>query len=108
MSLTAPALTGTLPADLPRLFLVLEAGSDAGYFAARALLAAGYSVAVSGRHAGQLTRVVHGYPASRVFAVAADSADQDQVMKLISSVESRFGRAITSVIRGSSYNQTTI
>ncbi|MFV8319714.1 hypothetical protein [Mycobacterium sp. 23] len=108
MSRTAPALMGTPPADLPKLFLVMDAGSDAGYFAARALLATGYSVAVSGRHVGQLTRVVHGYPASRVFAVAADSTDQDQVMKLISSVERRFGRAITSVIRGSSHNRTTI
>ncbi|WP_205874624.1 hypothetical protein [Mycobacterium camsae] len=110
MSLTAPAQfeTSPKPAIHPELFLVMDAGSDAGYFAARALLATGYSVAVSGRHVSQLTRVVHGYSASRVFAVAADSTDQAQVMKLISAVERRFGRAITSVIRGSSYNQITI
>lgn len=110
MSLTAPALleTPTAPADHPKLFLVMDAGSDAGYFAARALLAAGYCVAVSGRHVSQLSRVVHGYSASRVLAVAADSTDQAQVMKLISAVERRFGRAITSVIRGPSYNQTGI
>lgn len=110
MSLIAPALpeTPARPADQPKLFLVMDAGSDAGYFAARALLTAGYSVAVSGRHVGQLSRVVHGYSASRVYAVAADSTDQAQVMKLIAAVEHRFGRAITSVIRGSSYNQTAI
>ncbi|RUP04540.1 MAG: hypothetical protein EKK34_13775 [Mycobacterium sp.] len=110
MSPIAPASTGTrpLPADQPKLFLVMDAGSDSGYFAARALLAAGYCVAVSGRNVSQLTRVVHGYSASRVFAVAADSTDQAQVMKLISSVERRFGRAISSVIQGSSYNRTTI
>ncbi|MHA7653352.1 SDR family NAD(P)-dependent oxidoreductase [Mycobacterium sp. ML4] len=110
MSLTAPAQpqTPALPVDQPKLFLVMDAGTDAGYFAARTLLAAGYSVAVSGRHVGQLSRVVHGYSASQVFAVAADSTDQAQVMKLISSVERRFGRAITSVIRGSSTNQVAI
>lgn len=110
MSLTAPAppRTPTPSADQAKLFLVMDAGTDAGYFAARALLAAGYSVAVCGRHVSQLSRVVHGYSSERVFAVAADSTDQSQVMKMIGSVERRFGRAITSVIRGPSYNQTTI
>lgn len=78
----------------------MDAGTDAGYEAARSLLAAGHRVAATSRHVGQLSRIMHGYSASRVLAIAADSSDDSQVARLMGCVERRFGQAVTSVIHG--------
>lgn len=78
--------------------LIVEAGTDAGCQLARDLLAAGRRVAVTDRFPAQLTRIMHGYNPSQVLAIAADTSDTRQVMRLIDRVERRFGR-IGCVIR---------
>jgi NADP-dependent 3-hydroxy acid dehydrogenase YdfG len=77
--------------------LVLNAGSDAGFQIARDLLDSGCRVAVTGRQATALTRIVHGYGWGRVLAVAADTSDPVQVQRLMNRVQSRFGR-IDSIV----------
>jgi NAD(P)-dependent dehydrogenase (short-subunit alcohol dehydrogenase family) len=78
--------------------LVVNAGEDAGHQIASALLHDGYRVAVTGRHATQLSRIVHGHSTERVMAVAADTEDRRQVEELLRRVERRFGRPIDAVI----------
>jgi NADP-dependent 3-hydroxy acid dehydrogenase YdfG len=71
--------------------LVLDAGTGAGTRLARKLLCDGYRVAVSGRHATDLAPIMHGYPSSRVLAVAADPDDPVQLSRLIARVRDYFG-----------------
>jgi NAD(P)-dependent dehydrogenase (short-subunit alcohol dehydrogenase family) len=78
--------------------LVLDGGTDAGYRMARKLLADGCRVAVIARHPGDVVRVMHGYPADRVIAIAADITDQRQWSRVTERVIARFGR-IDTVIR---------
>jgi NAD(P)-dependent dehydrogenase (short-subunit alcohol dehydrogenase family) len=77
--------------------LVLDGDTDAGYRMARKLLGDGCRVAVA-RHPGDVVRVMHGYPADRVIAIAADVTDQRQWSRVIERVIARFGR-IDTVIR---------
>ncbi|HKV19689.1 MAG TPA: SDR family NAD(P)-dependent oxidoreductase [Mycobacterium sp.] len=79
--------------------LVMNAGTDSGFRIARELVHSGYRVAVSGRQAMQLTRIVAGLSASRVRAIAADPTDKSQVAKLVRRVESGFGQQIAVVVR---------
>jgi NADP-dependent 3-hydroxy acid dehydrogenase YdfG len=72
--------------------LVLNAGTDTGSTIARELLNAGFRVAVTGRQASALTRILPGYSSDQVLAIAADTDDRSQLSRLISRVESRFGR----------------
>jgi spore germination protein YaaH len=78
--------------------LVTNAGTDAGYQIAKALLRAGYRVAVTSRYATQLTRILHGYGPTRVIAIAADTADEAQLAELVARVESGFGAPIDLAI----------
>jgi NAD(P)-dependent dehydrogenase (short-subunit alcohol dehydrogenase family) len=78
--------------------LVLDGDTDSGYRMARTLLADGCRVAVIGRHPGGVVRVMHGYPADQVFAIAADMTDQRQWNRVTEQVRDRFGR-IDTVIR---------
>ncbi|MCU1701698.1 MAG: hypothetical protein JWR34_7761 [Mycobacterium sp.] len=78
--------------------LVLDGDTDSGYRMARKLLADGCTVAVIGRHPGGVVRVMHGYPADQVFAIAADMTDQRQWNRVTEQVRDRFGR-IDTVIR---------
>jgi len=78
--------------------LVLDGDTDAGYRMARTLLADGCRVAVTGRHPGDVVRVMHGYPADQVLAIAADVTDQRQWNRVTEQVRDRFGR-IDTVIR---------
>ena len=71
--------------------LVLNAGTDAGTRLARRLLCDGYRVAVSGLHATDLAPIMHGYPSSRVLAVAADRDDPVQLSRSIARVRDYFG-----------------
>jgi NADP-dependent 3-hydroxy acid dehydrogenase YdfG len=71
--------------------VVLEAGNESGARLARKLIHAGHRVAVSGRHARDLVRIVHGYPSSRVLAVAADVDDPIQLARLLVRVRDYFG-----------------
>ena len=72
--------------------LVLEAGSDNGLATARSLLADGHRVVVTDRHGGTLVRITHGYPADRVFAIAADTSDRHQLDQVLARTRARFGR----------------
>ena len=78
--------------------LVTNAGTDAGFQITRELLTAGHRVVVTSRHTTDLTRIMHGYGPERVLAIAADTADREQVTRLIARAENHFGR-VDSVIR---------
>jgi NAD(P)-dependent dehydrogenase (short-subunit alcohol dehydrogenase family) len=75
-------------------FLVVHACTDRGYRIARDLLRAGCRVAVTGRCATDLARVLHGYRAQQVLAIAAA---ESQLNRVISRVETRLG-AINAII----------
>jgi NAD(P)-dependent dehydrogenase (short-subunit alcohol dehydrogenase family) len=77
--------------------LVLDGDTDAGYRLARNLLAEGRRVAVVARHAGDVVRVMHGYPADRVLVIAGDTTDQRQWSRILERVMGRFGRLDTVV-----------
>jgi NADP-dependent 3-hydroxy acid dehydrogenase YdfG len=72
--------------------VVLDAGTDTGLATAHSLLADGHRVVVTARHAGALVRITHGYPADRVYPVAVDTSDRDQLDQLLTRVRARFGR----------------
>lgn len=78
--------------------LVLDADTERGRSTAHQLLQAGCRVAVSARHAAPLTRIMHGYSASQVIAIAADASDAAQLEHLISRVERRFGHAVDRIV----------
>jgi short-subunit dehydrogenase involved in D-alanine esterification of teichoic acids len=78
--------------------LVLDGDTDAGYRMACKLLADGCRVAVTGRHPARVVRVMHGYSADRVLAIAADMTDQRQWNRVTQLVRDKFVR-IDTVIR---------
>lgn len=78
--------------------LVLDGDTDAGYRMARKLLDDGCRVAVIGRHPDRVVRVMHGYSADRVLAIAADTTDQRQWNRVTEVVRDTFGR-LDTVIR---------
>ena len=80
-----------IPSTAKKVVVVLNAGTEDGGRLARELLRDGYRVAISSRHATDLARIMHGYPASRVLAVAADSDDPAQLTRLLARVRHYFG-----------------
>jgi NAD(P)-dependent dehydrogenase (short-subunit alcohol dehydrogenase family) len=78
--------------------LVLGGDTDAGYRIAHELLADGCRVAVTGRHPDGVVRVMHGYSAERVLAIAADTTDRCQWNRVTQLVRDRFGR-LDAVVR---------
>ena len=74
-----------------KVVLVLNAGTEAGGRLVRNLLGDGYRVAISSRFTADLVRIMHGYPASRVLAVAADPDDPIQLSRLLARVRDYFG-----------------
>jgi NAD(P)-dependent dehydrogenase (short-subunit alcohol dehydrogenase family) len=74
-----------------KVVLVLNAGTEAGGRLAQQLMRDGYRVAISSRHATDLARLMHGHPASRVLAVAADTDDPAQLTRLVARVRDYFG-----------------
>jgi NAD(P)-dependent dehydrogenase (short-subunit alcohol dehydrogenase family) len=79
-------------------FLVLHAGTDRGCRIARDLLRAGCRVAVTSRRPVDLARILHGYPAERVLAIAAE---ESQLCQVISRVEGRWGEINAIIDAGS-------
>lgn len=77
--------------------LVTHVGTVAGQRIAHDLLARGYRVVVTGRHAAELVEVLHGHSARQVLAIAADFDDPAQVKRVVDRVLQRFGR-IDSII----------
>jgi NAD(P)-dependent dehydrogenase (short-subunit alcohol dehydrogenase family) len=73
------------------IVLVLDAGTEEGARLARKLLRDGHQVAISSRVATDLVPLMHGYPSSRVLAVAADPADPAQMARLETRVRDYFG-----------------
>ena len=73
------------------IVLVLDAGTEKGSRLARKLLRDGYCVAISSRYATDLVPIMHGYPSSRVLAVAADPDDPVQLSQLHARVRGYFG-----------------
>jgi hypothetical protein len=76
--------------DTGDVALVVNEGTDAGYELARELLRMGYRVAVTGRHATELARIMHGYSASRVLALVADISDPAQFQRVIRRIRNQF------------------
>ncbi len=72
--------------------LVLDAGTDAGLATAHSLLADGHRVVVTARQPGSLVRITHGFPADRVYALAADTHDRRQFDRVLALTCARFGR----------------
>ncbi len=74
--------------------VVTGGGSGLGRGIARALLAAGWQVAVAGRRADPLreTVVPGSWPADSALAVPADVTSPDQVASLFAAVAGRWGR----------------
>ena len=75
-------------------FLVMHAGTDRGCRIARDLLGAGCRVAVTDRCVTGLARILHGYQAGQILAIAAQ---ESQLAQVISRGESRWG-AISAII----------
>jgi NADP-dependent 3-hydroxy acid dehydrogenase YdfG len=78
--------------------LVPDADTDTGRDTAHRLLQAGCRVAVTARHTAPLTRIMHGYSASQIVAIAADTSDAAQLDHLIDRVEHRFGHAVDRIV----------
>ncbi len=77
-----------------KVALITGAGSGVGRHTALAMLAEGYSVALTGRRAEMLEQVVKdsGDAKSRALAVPADVGDPASVQALFDKVKQRFGR----------------
>ena len=81
--------------NTPRIAVVTGAGSGIGRAVALALLDAGYSVALAGRHIDKLeaTRALASADAqARIHAQACDVGDADSVRTFFNAVLERFGR----------------
>ncbi|HWN33394.1 MAG TPA: SDR family oxidoreductase [Pseudonocardia sp.] len=74
----------------PRTAVVTGAGSGIGRTVARALLGAGYRVALAGRRPDPLEAVAEGHP--EALAVPTDVTDADSVAALFGAVRDRWGR----------------
>jgi 7-alpha-hydroxysteroid dehydrogenase len=75
-----------------RVALVTGGGSGIGLGAAEALAKAGCRVTIMGRDAAKLHRAVDAIGAERAWAVSGDVAVEDDVIRAVGSVVSRFGR----------------
>lgn len=74
-----------------RVALVTGGGSGIGLGAARALADAGCRVTLMGRDASKLHRAVEEIGADRAWCVAGDVGAEDDVIRAVQSVVSRFG-----------------
>ena|SRR5574343_130076 len=84
-------MTATSPAS--RIALVTGAGSGIGKACALALMAAGWTVVFSGRHADKLQAAIAASPTpERGLALVADVTDEASVAALFEQIRSRYGR----------------
>ena len=83
--------------------LVTGGGSGIGLAITSAFLAAGASVAVTGRRPDRLEQALAGHPAERTLAVPADVSDPVQVAGLVEQVVARFGRLDVVVSNAAGY-----
>lgn len=75
--------------------VVLNADSSNGRQMLQILVRNGHRVAVSGRQANDLTRMLHGYDAEQTMAVVADTTDPRQLQELCRRVADRLGTVTT-------------
>jgi NADP-dependent 3-hydroxy acid dehydrogenase YdfG len=76
-----------------RTVLITGAAGGIGEATTRRLLAAGYQVAISGRHEAQLQSLVSELNApDRVFPVVADATDYEAIHKAVGRTVERFGK----------------
>ncbi len=80
--------------------LVFEAGSESGSDLIRVLLAVGCRIVATDRYATDLAGTSSGYPADRVYLVAADPTDPRQLERLIRRACGRFGSLHCAVAPG--------
>jgi NADP-dependent 3-hydroxy acid dehydrogenase YdfG len=93
-------MTKQLPADPlghDAVVLVVDADTDGGYRLAREFLCAGCRVTATARCAADLVRIMHGFGAERVLALAADMHDSHQRRRVIARVERQFGHIDATV-----------
>jgi len=83
--------------------LVTGGGSGIGLAITRAFLAAGATVAVTGRRPDRLEQALAGAPAERTAALPADVSDPAQVAGLVEQVVQRFGRLDVVVSNAAGY-----
>jgi NAD(P)-dependent dehydrogenase (short-subunit alcohol dehydrogenase family) len=82
-----------MTAPTSRIALVTGAGSGIGQACALALMAAGWTVVLSGRSADKLQAAMAASPTpERGLAMAADVTDETSVDALFAQIEQRFGR----------------
>jgi NAD(P)-dependent dehydrogenase (short-subunit alcohol dehydrogenase family) len=80
--------------DRSKIAVVTGAGSGIGRAVAVALLNAGYSVALAGRHAETLEQTAKesGAKDSQIMIIPTDVTKQDSVRALFAAIKKRFGR----------------
>jgi NADP-dependent 3-hydroxy acid dehydrogenase YdfG len=83
-----------MSSDGTKIAIVTGGGTGIGRAAARALVGAGWTVAIAGRRAEPLAEVAAslGESSGRLLPVVTDIADADQVKTLFETVHARFGR----------------
>lgn len=79
----------------PDVVVVLNADDPSGREIVRILVRNGHRVVVCGRHATDLTRMLHGYGADQVMAIAADASDPRQLRELCRRATDRYGTVTT-------------
>jgi meso-butanediol dehydrogenase/(S,S)-butanediol dehydrogenase/diacetyl reductase len=83
--------------------LVTGGGSGIGLAITSAFLAAGATVAITGRRPDRLEQALAGAPAERTAAIPADVSDPAQVAGLVEQVVARFGRLDVVVSNAAGY-----
>jgi meso-butanediol dehydrogenase/(S,S)-butanediol dehydrogenase/diacetyl reductase len=83
--------------------LITGGGSGIGLAITRAFLAAGATVALTGRRQDRLEQALEGYPAECTVAIPADVSDGAQVTGLVRQVVDRFGRLDVVVSNAAGY-----
>ena len=96
------------PLGQDAVVLVIDADTDDGYRIAREFLSAGCRVAATAHSPADLVRIMHGYGADRVLAVAADMNDDKQRQRVIARVERQFGRIDAMLCGGLHREQSTL
>ncbi|WP_078281514.1 SDR family NAD(P)-dependent oxidoreductase [Mycobacteroides franklinii] len=71
--------------------VVLNADAPNGRQIVQILVRNGHRVVVCGKHATDLTRMLHGYDADQVMAIAADTSNPRQLRELCRRATDRFG-----------------
>ncbi|MUM17553.1 SDR family NAD(P)-dependent oxidoreductase [Mycobacterium sp. CBMA271] len=79
----------------PDVVVVLNADDPNGRQIVQILVRNGHRVAISGRYATDLTRMLHGYNTDQVMAIAADVTDPHQLRELCRRAADRFGTVTT-------------